>query len=72
MQRILRTEFADRTILAISHSISAVVDFDRVVVMDGGKVAEAGSPKALMANKGSLFAALAKAQGTGGEEGSLI
>lgn len=64
MQRILRTEFADRTILAISHRLSAVMDFDRVVVMDGGRVAEVDSPKALMANKGSLFAALAKAHGS--------
>lgn len=72
MQRILRTEFADRTILAISHSISAVMDFDRVVVMDGGKVAEVGPPKALMAKHGSLFAALAKAHGSCEGEGSLI
>ncbi|KAL2279295.1 hypothetical protein FJTKL_13505 [Diaporthe vaccinii] len=72
MQRVLRTEFADRTILAISHSISAVMDFDRVVVMDGGKVAEVDSPKALMANKGSLFAALAKVHSPGEEEENLI
>lgn len=72
MQKILRTKFADRTVLAISHSISAVMDFDRVVVMDGGKVAEVDSPKALMAKKGSLFAALAKVHRPDVGEGSLI
>ncbi|KAL1795382.1 hypothetical protein ACET3X_007198 [Alternaria dauci] len=62
MQEILRTEFADRTIIAISHRLAAIMDFDRIIVMDHGRVAEIGSPKSLLATPGSLFSALAKAQ----------
>ncbi|TLS21235.1 uncharacterized protein PpBr36_10624 [Pyricularia pennisetigena] len=72
MQKVLRTEFADRTILAISHSIANIMDFDRIVVMDGGRVAEIGSPTALMLKEDSLFSALAKAQGNIKAVGSLI
>ncbi|KAI8307165.1 hypothetical protein K4K61_003794 [Colletotrichum sp. SAR11_59] len=72
MQRILRTELADRTIIAISHSISSVMDFDRVVVMDSGRVVENDSPKILMANNESLFAKLARAQGLLWGEAGLV
>lgn len=71
MQEILRTEFADRTIIAISHRLSAIMDFDRVVVMDHGEIAEIDSPQALMAREGSLFQVLNKAQVQKGDK-SLI
>lgn len=62
MQKVLRTEFAGRTIIAISHRLSAIMDFDRVAVMDRGEVAELDSPQALMRKEGSLFQALAQTQ----------
>lgn len=71
MQEILRTEFADRTIIAISHRLSAIMDFDRVVVMDHGEIAEIDSPQALKAREGSLFQVLTKAQAQK-EDKSLI
>ncbi|ORY18549.1 P-loop containing nucleoside triphosphate hydrolase protein [Clohesyomyces aquaticus] len=63
MQRILRTAFADRTIIAIAHRLDTILDFDRVVVMEAGRIAEIGEPAALVKTPGSLFRALVESQG---------
>lgn len=64
MQRILRTAFTDRTIIAIAHRLDTILDFDRVVVMDAGKIVEVGAPKKLLKTEGSLFKALVASQQT--------
>lgn len=48
MQRIIREEFQDRTVIAVAHRLDTIVDFDRVVVMDRGEVVEVGVPGMLM------------------------
>ncbi|KAF1949726.1 putative ABC multidrug transporter [Byssothecium circinans] len=63
MQRVLRTAFASRTLIAIAHRLDTILDFDRVVVMDAGSIAEVGEPGALMRTEGSLFRALVEGQG---------
>ncbi|KAF2450312.1 P-loop containing nucleoside triphosphate hydrolase protein [Karstenula rhodostoma CBS 690.94] len=62
MQRILRTAFADRTIIAIAHRLDTILDFDRVVVMDAGRIVEVGLPGELLETEGSLFRALVESQ----------
>ncbi|KAF2193073.1 P-loop containing nucleoside triphosphate hydrolase protein [Zopfia rhizophila CBS 207.26] len=42
LQRTLCTAFADRTIIAIAHRLGTTLDFDRVVVVDAGKIAKVG------------------------------
>jgi ATP-binding cassette subfamily C (CFTR/MRP) protein 1 len=63
MQRILRTAFADRTIIAIAHRLDTVLDFDRVVVMEAGRIVEVGEPERLLKMQGSLFGGLVRSQG---------
>jgi ABC-type multidrug transport system fused ATPase/permease subunit len=41
-----------RTVLVIAHRLSTVRDADRVVVIDGGKVAEIGTHDELVARDG--------------------
>lgn len=63
IQTTLRSSaFKDRTIITIAHRINTILDSDRVVVLDKGKVAELGSPKDLTAKKG-LFYELVKEAG---------
>ncbi|KAL5433031.1 hypothetical protein PMIN06_011810 [Paraphaeosphaeria minitans] len=62
MQRILRTIFADKTIIAIAHRLDTILDFDRVVVMDAGRIAEVGMPGRLLETEGSMFRALVESQ----------
>ncbi|ERT02813.1 hypothetical protein HMPREF1624_01115 [Sporothrix schenckii ATCC 58251] len=50
IQESLRREFASGgcTVLVIAHRLSTVVDFDRLLVLREGRVAEMGTPRELM------------------------
>lgn len=61
VQKLLREAFAGRTIIAIAHHLTTIMDFDRVVVLDGGEIAEIGKPNELREVDGSLFGALVDA-----------
>ncbi|KAM0743899.1 hypothetical protein ACQRIT_001213 [Beauveria bassiana] len=54
VQRVLREEFSHATILVVAHRL-LMADFDSVLVMRGGKVAEMGPPRALMARRGLFW-----------------
>lgn len=54
IQRTLRHEFAESTIIVVAHRLATVVDFDRVLVLDDGVAAEFGSPAELV-NKQGIF-----------------
>ncbi|KNA20530.1 hypothetical protein SOVF_051440 [Spinacia oleracea] len=57
IQKIIREDFADCTIISIAHRIPTVMDCDRVLVIDAGKAKEYDSPSQLLARP-SLFGAL--------------
>ena len=61
MQDIIRAEFRNYTVVAISHRLDMIMDFDRVVILDKGEIKEVGNPTALAKEKGTRFAALLKA-----------
>jgi ATP-binding cassette subfamily C (CFTR/MRP) protein 1 len=48
MQMIIREYFKDRTIIAVAHRLDTIMDFDRIVVLDQGCLAEQGSPSQLL------------------------
>lgn len=48
MQKIIREEFKDKTIIAVAHRLETIMDFDRVVVLDQGCLREQGSPSQLL------------------------
>ena len=55
MHQIILTEFENYTIVMVSHRLEMVMDFDTVVVMDAGSIAEKGNPKTLANQAGSRF-----------------
>lgn len=71
IQKTIRTQFNDCTILTIAHRINTILDSDRIVVMDEGKIAEFDSPTALLANKNSIFYEMAKNSGLVRDDGKL-
>ena len=61
MQGIIRSHFKDYTVVAVSHRLNMIMDFDRVVVMDRGEIVEVGSPMLLAAQYGTKFGELVRA-----------
>ncbi|KIJ14255.1 hypothetical protein PAXINDRAFT_169871 [Paxillus involutus ATCC 200175] len=55
IQRTIQTEFSDRTLLCIAHRLRTIVSYDRILVMDGGEVAEFDTPYNLYQTEGGLF-----------------
>ncbi|MQM18513.1 hypothetical protein Taro_051506 [Colocasia esculenta] len=58
IQRTLRQQFSDSTVITVAHRITSVLDSDMVVLLDNGIIAECGSPSKLLENKSSLFSKL--------------
>ena len=58
----IETLRGDRTIVSVTHRLSAVATYDRVVVLDGGVIVEQGTHDALMAIEGGLYRALVHKQ----------
>ena len=55
IQELFRTELKDCTVLTIAHRINTIVNYDKILVLDEGEVAEFDKPEKLLANKDSLF-----------------
>ncbi|KAF9428970.1 hypothetical protein BGZ76_001983 [Entomortierella beljakovae] len=64
IQKTIREEFRDRTVLTIAHRIKTVMDSDRILVLEQGRVVEFNTPQVLLQQKSaSLFYRLAEQAG---------
>ncbi|KAG0271977.1 Multidrug resistance-associated protein 1 [Linnemannia exigua] len=70
IQKTIRKEFKDRTILTIAHRIKTVMDSDKILVLERGQVEEFEGPGKLVLNKESLFFKLALQAGEIKKEGN--
>ncbi|VDB91250.1 unnamed protein product [Peniophora sp. CBMAI 1063] len=61
--KTIRHEFADSTILTIAHRLRTVIDYNRVMLLDQGRIVELDTPANLLNNSDSLFYSLCKATG---------
>lgn len=55
LQQIFRSQ---KTIIAIAHRIINIANFDRVIVVDAGRIAEFDTPANLLQNAASIFYSL--------------
>ncbi|KAG9722356.1 hypothetical protein KCU77_g15875, partial [Aureobasidium melanogenum] len=62
MRRVIEDEFASHTVISVAHRLSSLIDCDRVVVMDEGKIVEVGNPVALTEVEGGWWRKLWEAQ----------
>ncbi|KAI8903608.1 P-loop containing nucleoside triphosphate hydrolase protein [Gorgonomyces haynaldii] len=63
IQESIKTQFKHTTVLSIAHRLNTIADFDRVLVLQDGELAEYDAPHILLSNPKSLFSALADATG---------
>ncbi|KAF4399164.1 hypothetical protein G4B88_023758 [Cannabis sativa] len=60
LQKIIRTEFANCTVITVAHRIPTVMDCNMVLAMSDGKIVEYDEPMKLMKKENSLFGKLVK------------
>ncbi len=57
-----RSVWSRASLLCVTHDIAETADFDRVLVLEDGRIAEDGRPQALLADPSSLYARLFQAE----------
>ncbi len=57
-----RSHWHDATLLCVTHDVGDILELDRVLVMDAGRIVEDGIPAQLLEKKSSLFRALHDAE----------
>ena len=52
MRRALDRLIEGRTVIAIAHRLSTLRNFDRILVLEGGRIIEDGAPELLLRRRG--------------------
>ncbi|XP_041353920.1 multidrug resistance-associated protein 1-like isoform X2 [Gigantopelta aegis] len=55
IQETIRSEFKGCTVLTIAHRLNTVMDYDRILVLDQGRVDSFDSPSTLLQQKSGIF-----------------
>jgi len=61
IQQSLLKQMSEKTVFVVAHRLSTIMDLDRILVMDGGKIIEEGQHESLLA-EGGVYAVLWKRQ----------
>ncbi|RKP25263.1 P-loop containing nucleoside triphosphate hydrolase protein [Syncephalis pseudoplumigaleata] len=63
IQQTIRQEFSQATLLCIAHRLRTIIDYDKVLVMDAGRLVEYDAPSTLIQQPDSLFRQLCERSG---------
>ncbi|KIK70611.1 hypothetical protein GYMLUDRAFT_89627 [Collybiopsis luxurians FD-317 M1] len=55
IQKTIREELGGAVVITIAHRLKTIIDYDRILVLDDGEVAELGTPKELLRKEGGVF-----------------
>lgn len=55
IQKCIRTDFADCTVVTIAHRLNTVMDYDRILVLENGRILEHDSPSKLLEMQGTFY-----------------
>ena len=56
LQGMIRHEFSTQTVISIAHRLDTIIDYDRIMVLDEGRLVEFDTPERLLADAGGVFA----------------
>ena len=62
IQETIRSKFDDCTVITIVHRVNTILDYDRVLVLERGRVMEFDKPEVRLRNEASKFAELRRLQ----------
>ncbi|KAI8524589.1 hypothetical protein RHMOL_Rhmol13G0160700 [Rhododendron molle] len=63
IQKTIREEFKSCTMLIIAHRLNTIIDSDRVLLLEAGRVVEYASPEELLQNDESAFSKMVQSTG---------
>jgi ATP-binding cassette, subfamily C (CFTR/MRP), member 1 len=68
IQRTIATGFRGKTLLCIAHRLRTIIGYDRICVMDQGRIAELDEPLALWRKEGGIFRSMCDRSGIRAED----
>ncbi|KAJ8684192.1 hypothetical protein QAD02_019984, partial [Eretmocerus hayati] len=63
IQKSIRSNFKDCTVLTIAHRLNTIMDSDKVLVMDNGEAVEYDHPHVLLSSQTSIFTSMVEQTG---------
>ena len=66
IQSIIREKFKKTTVITIAHRLNTIADYDKILVIEKGHLAEEGAPHVLIQKKG-LFSQMVENTGKNAE-----
>ncbi|KAL2337305.1 hypothetical protein Fmac_011751 [Flemingia macrophylla] len=63
IQKTIRQEFQSCTMLIIAHRLNTIIDCNRILLLDSGRVLEYNSPEELLKNEGTAFYKMVQSTG---------
>ncbi|CAL5409236.1 unnamed protein product [Camellia sinensis] len=63
IQKTIREEFKSCTMLIIAHRLNTIIDCDRIILLDAGRVLEYATPEELLQNDESAFSKMVHSTG---------
>ncbi|XP_010683162.1 ABC transporter C family member 2 isoform X1 [Beta vulgaris subsp. vulgaris] len=63
IQKTIREEFKSRTMLIIAHRLNTIIDCNRILLLEAGKVLEYDTPEKLLLNEESAFSSMVQSTG---------
>ncbi|KAF9181719.1 hypothetical protein BGZ50_005356 [Haplosporangium sp. Z 11] len=63
LQKAIRVDFANSTVLTIAHRLNTVIDYTRVLVLDHGEIKEFDTPANLLSRPDSVFSSMVEETG---------